>query len=277
MSPETVDKASTTMSGGLVLFTASLGAIGGLSGGVARMFRNGDQAVIKWAFGLILASVVLAVFARLWRHVWAMVGILTLSMVSFGFGAFLGMDQMVDSVSTQDRPSLAAQLAKSGKAEWMLKVQASSSGLTANDELQLLVYAQPASGIPAPTDGGIAVSTPEPPSPDQSAGPPLSPTLVPAGQLKGDRLFFAQSGPNADGVATQTVEVPIPTGPGYQTLVVTANLGDFPRDCEGTPINVRKDTELLVPSEAPGKRAPTLSCVTLAVPQQAGPTPAPTA
>jgi hypothetical protein len=85
-------------------------------------------------------------------------------------------------------------------------------------------------------------------------------------------LLFTQAGPNIDGIASQDLDLPIPAGRNYKTIVITAVVGDFPRNCEGRTVNVRDNTELLVPPEvtesgAPLKRNGTLSCLTFAAPE----------
>jgi hypothetical protein len=284
-----IDKAVTWMSSGLVLLTASLGAVGGLTGGIARMFRNSDAGQIQFALGFVLLGVLVAVVSGLpGVKLWSVV-LLAASMVLFGIGTYMALNLMVASSRVQDRPALSAQLTYSDDAGWVLKVQSSSSGLEADDQLQVIVYAQPKRGSRPP-------STPSPPSvsPTPGAGRTTPPgtagarptfaapqvTRTPARNLDGDRLLFSQAGANIDGVAAQNIEVPIPVDRGYDTIIVTAVLGDFPRDCEGRTVNVRDNTELLVPPEVTGsyglpiEKNGTLSCVTLAAPSASSTPPA---
>lgn len=278
-----ISQAVTWLSGGLVLLTASLGAVGGLTGGIARMFRNSNPLQIKIALGLVLLSVLLAVIAGVWKHPIPLVVLLTLGTISFGLGSYQAISLMVASSRVQDRPAISAQLTFSQAAGWVLKVQSSSSGLDADDQLQILVYAQPKRGANAGSAEKLPTSAPVSPSPGPSrkmtptSAPEKRPTTTPeatrtpALRLDGDRLLFTQAGANIEGVAAQNIEVPIPADRGYETLIITAVLGDFPRDCEGRTVNVRDFTELLVPPEithggAPVKPNGTLSCVTLAAP-----------
>ncbi|GLY93416.1 hypothetical protein [Actinoplanes sp. NBRC 103695] len=167
-----------------------------------------------------------------------------------GFGTAVGW--LSDATQKQDRPTLNGQLIPSAGAGWLLKIQASASGLRADDQLQILVYGQP--------EGGKAVS----------------PMSTPAPYLDGDRLLFTQAGPNVEGVAAQNFEIPLPDLPRYETIIVTAVIGEFPRNCEGRAVNVRDNTEFLVPPEVredgkPLKRDGTLSCLTFAAPPLAAP------
>jgi hypothetical protein len=193
----TVEKASAALGAGLALFTASLGAIGGLTGGIARMFRNSDGLSILLAFALVLGSVVIAVAARLMRRT-AAIASLAIAMVTFGTGTFLAIAQMVESAQTEDRPTLTAQLVAAGGSGWLIKVQASSSGLSATEQLLVLVYAQPKRSViqPSPsTDSSAAATRSGRPAPTaRPSVPSPTPSVVAAGRLAGDRLLFAQAG-----------------------------------------------------------------------------------
>ncbi len=269
---DATDKASTALGAGLALFTASLGAVGGLTGGVARMFRNGSHVLVVVAFALVLLSVLLAVLARLWGRGVAAV-MLTAGLLAFGFGSFIGVEQMVKSAKTLDRPALAAQMVRVDDG-WVLKVQAGSSGLRATDQLQVLVYGQTAQLAPqvSPTPSGVSGQGAggSPPASPSAGSPSPAPTVSAAPHLDGIRMFYAQAGPNADGIATETVEIPFPVNQGIHTIVVTANLGDYPRDCEGKLVNVQDNTELFLPPAVlrggRTRRDETLSCVTLRTP-----------
>ncbi|HEY2947452.1 MAG TPA: hypothetical protein VGJ53_03495 [Micromonosporaceae bacterium] len=266
--PETgnggIKQAVTWLSGGLVLLTASLGAVGGLTGGIARMFRNSDPWQIQLGLGLVLLGVLCAVISGIPHNKPAAIILLSASIVLFGFGTYWSLSLMVATSRVQDRPALSAQLAFSDESGWVLKVQSSSSGLDADDQLQVLVYAQPKRGTRPAATPPTPARTPTRPAPQV--------TRTPAHNLDGDRLLFTQAGANIDGIASQNIEVPIPVDRGYDTIIVTAVLGNFPRDCEGRTVNVRDNTELLVPPEVTGtdgvpvEKNGTLSCVTLAAP-----------
>jgi hypothetical protein len=266
-TPPGVDKAATALAAGLTGLTASLGAVGGLTGGIARMFRNSGFWSILLAVALVLASVAIATTVRLATSKTAAHLLVLFSTILFGTGAFWSMSLMVAASRTQDRPTLSAQLVQLPGKTYMLKVQTSSSGLDANDQLQLLVYAQPGprAKVPgnSPTPSGSLASAPTSAPMDRAT---VRPSRVPAPRLDGIRLFFSQAGPNIDGVASQSIEVPIPAGSAYDTIIITASLGEVPRDCEGTTVNVRYNTELLVPPADPSRRDTTLSCVTVARP-----------
>ena len=243
------------LSGGLVLLTATLAAVGGVTGGIARMFRNSADAEILSALGLVIAGVLLAVCSNLVdrvKHPRTPVVLLLVSVLAFGGGTLYSLGLMINATQKQDRPTLNGQLIPSAGAGWLLKIQASASGLRADDQLQVLVYGQP--------EGGKAVS----------------PMSTPAPYLDGDRLLFTQAGPNVEGVAAQNFDIPLPNLPHYETIIVTAVIGEYPRNCEGRTVNVRDNTEFLVPPEVredgkPLKRDGTLSCLTFAAPPPAAP------
>jgi hypothetical protein len=272
-----MEKAATWLTGGLVLFTTSLAAFGGLTGGIARMFRNSGNVWISVAILLVLLGVLLAVVTLTSPWKWLSVVLLVLSTVLFGAGVYKSLDLMVGSSRIQDRPALSAQLSGT-ESGWVIKVQASSSGLGAHDQLQVLVYAQPRKGArlltPTPVPPTTLSSAPDTtlgPGPRATPGPTAGVVLSPAPSLDGDRLLFTQAGPNIDGVASQNFEVPIPADKEYQVVNVTAVIGNFPRNCEGLTVNVRDFTELLVPPERVENGQPldkngTLSCLTVALP-----------
>jgi hypothetical protein len=294
------ERAAAALGGGLAVLTASLGAIGGLTGGIARMFRNSATVSILLALGLVLGAVLLAILSGLLGRTVA-IFLLALSTGLFGGGVYEAMNLMVSSSRIQDRPTLSAQLVNGQATGWILKIQASSSGLQAQDQLLVLVYAQPKNphpsspqrtSIPArrtptptrapdPTPAAAAPTRAATPSAGASPGtrpttrPSPSPSRVAAPHLDGDRLFFAQIGANIDGVASQTIEVPIDAGRGYTTIIVTAVVAEFPRDCEGFTVNIRDNTELMVPpvvldeNHRPLQPNGTLSCLTLAAPRAA--------
>jgi hypothetical protein len=241
--------AVTWLSGGLVLLTVTLTAVGGATGGIARMFRNSDNLYISGALALVLCGVLLAVCANLpdrnaaseekkKRNVFVAALSLGVSMVAFGLGLFWTLNLMINTTQEDDRPTLNGQLVVDENAGWQLKIQASASGLRAEDRLQVLVYGQPQAGQ-GPNPSGAASATPAP-----------APTASGA-YLDGDRMLFMQSGSNIDGLAEQSLEIPIPDLPRYQTIVVTAVIGDYPRNCAGQHVNVRDNTEAVVPPEQP--------------------------
>ena len=162
-----IGAAATWLGGGLVLFTASLGAVGGLTGGIARMFRNNSLPGISVAIGLVLLAVALAVTARLWPLNPLKVTALAVSMVLFVAGTIAALDLMVKSSHTRDRPELEVQLSSEKESEWVMKVQSSSSGLDADDQLLVLVYGQPK--VPRRTGPqSVPLATPAPSSPSPS-------------------------------------------------------------------------------------------------------------
>jgi hypothetical protein len=279
------ERAATALGGGLALLTASLGAIGGLTGGIARMFRNSSTLLILIALAAVLGAVLFAILSGLPKRRTTSVLLLAVSTALFGCGVYEAMSLMVSASRVQDRPTLSAQLVNSQATRWILKIQVSSSGLQATDQLLVLVYAQPKRSITTTTRPPTQAATPTrstTAAPTSASNTPLtsSPSTpngrasrIAAAHLDGDRLLFAQVGPNVDGVASESIELPISANRGYNSIIVTAVVAEFPRDCEGFTVNVRDNTELLVPPQVldengrPLQRNGTLSCVTLAAPR----------
>ena len=74
-------------------------------------------------------------------------------MVAFGFGLSWTLNLMINATQEDDRPTLNGQLVVDENAGWQLKIQASASGLRAQDRLQVLVYGQRQAGQGADPGG----------------------------------------------------------------------------------------------------------------------------
>jgi hypothetical protein len=67
-------------------------------------------------------------------------------------------------------------------------------------------------------------------------------------------------------VATQTVEIPLPPK-AYTAYVVTANLGDKPRDCEGAEVQAAaSDQQQTDTPTVSSKDGLSVACVVIAAP-----------
>jgi hypothetical protein len=193
------------LSGGFVLLTGLLAAVGSYTGGVARIMRN-DPGSFRLALLGVLAAVFFGVVAgEVAKSTWskwkrAKVGVQYILLL-LGIGIFLvsmygAVSAAAYSSTLEDRPSLNAQLAASDLRIWSVKGTAATSGLASDERLQVLVY-----GVPS------------------GSGDPV-------------RIFFITTGPNSDGLASETFEAPLPAGE-FDAIVVTANTGTLPRDCSG--------------------------------------------
>lgn len=188
------------LSGGFVLMTGLLTAVGSYTGGVARIMRNDPghfRLALIGAFVAVLLGVVAAEVAKAKRSSL----LLTSGLLVAGVAVFLGsmyaaISAAAYSSTLNDRPSLDAQLVSRDRGVWAVRGTAATSGLESDGRLQVLVY-----GVPA--EGGDPV-----------------------------RLLFLTSGPDADGVAEADFRVPLPRGD-FDAFVVTANTGTLPRDCSG--------------------------------------------
>jgi hypothetical protein len=228
ISTDAYDKLFVYLPAGLTALTAAMGAVGGLTGGIPRMLRN-DPVQARWTLALVVASVGLALLAQLlhgvgdapggreeqhqhgrlrgaWRWTSRRSNLKTLlvsmSILLFTGSLAFGTVMAVASASTTDRPSLSAELSRASDGHWVLKGTAGASGLKASDALAVYVYAYP-------------VDEDE----DQV------------------RLLKMRAGSNADGVASHSFTVPLPTDRPYRSFVVTASV-TWMRYCDGTPIYV---------------------------------------
>ena len=137
-----------------------------------------------------------------------------------------------------------------GHDGWALKVSASTGGLAAHERLQAFVYGQPAATSSRTPSASTQPDTSAPPDaavvPGTSGNAPAAPP-----RLEGVRLFYASVGPNADGVAVHEANVLIPRQARFATQVITANLGDDPRNCEGADIYAEQSTNASAPPLEP--------------------------
>jgi len=318
------EKSSSTataagwLAGGLVTLTTALTAIGGLTGGLARMFRNSGNVLFFPAavrpFALILVAIVLAIVASVWDGAgasgstsgtggaggaggkgetgkpageggpggqggagapggaggaggeggaggqkggaggsggppgepvsktgwrrWVPAALLSVGGALFAVGVLWAIDLMIVSAGVNDQPSLSAQVVPGSSGGWTLKGAARSSGLAVDEKMQVYVYALPqkksdCSSV-APTSGSTTTGA----TPATSGSPTASESSQPLWAC-GTRLFYVVTGPDQDGVAAESFEIPLPIDADTAAFVVTANLGDFARTCQGIPFAVQ--------------------------------------
>lgn len=191
---------ATWLSGGFVLLTGLLTAIGSYSGGVARMIRN-DPGHFQYALIAVFAAVACGVVAGAIAKARPQEKVITSILLVVGTGIFFwamwyAISAAAYSSTLADRPSINAQLVASDLRVWSVKGTAATSGLQSGERLQVLVYGVPANG-----------------------GRPV-------------RIFFVTTGPNSDGVVSESFEVPLPDVK-LRAIVATANTGTLPRSCSG--------------------------------------------
>jgi hypothetical protein len=250
-----VAAAAAALAVGLATVTTALGAVGGLTGGIARMFRN-HGADAKLSFALVLIGVAVAVVAwgvsgllsegQLWISILLIIG----SAAAFAVGTYLAVGLMVDTASIEDRPALSAKITANDEGIWIIEGVAATTGLRASEQMQVYVYS-------IPSDVSVC----------NTAGTDAAATSGPDEFVCGRRLMFVSAGPNGEGVATREFTVPLPSDDQISAFVVTANLGDIPRNCEGVAIKVQANPGVTNPPSVPtaSDRVDT-ACMTFAPP-----------
>lgn len=227
---EQEQKVLATLPAGLAALTTALAAVGGLTGGIARMFRNNATLAVVVLL-LMIGAVLLALLAQLIQEQWTWLarGFVAAGILCFVASLAGGMWMAVDTAQETDRPNLSAELDQGDDGQWFLKGTASTSGLEASGSLQVYLYAY-SSG-----DGSVRT-----------------------------KLASASVGPNAEGVATQSFNIPIPDDRDYVSLVATAAVGEEARFCNGTPIQIsaKLNEETVTVEEDEGNNA----CVVLRPP-----------
>jgi hypothetical protein len=248
---DSLDKAAEWFMGGLAVLATILATVGVLTEGIARMFRNSSSLLIAGAFGLVIASTALAALSRAFNKPYVGAATLIVSALTFAIGITGAVNLMVASTSKEDRPALSVQFVRPGDdGDWRLKVKASTTGLSAQGMLRVFIYAQPPSasvGLVTPIHGATSDNSLTPAGmPSQS--PPEEAEGTASSLIAGDRLFFAQTGPNIDGAAGQEFELPLNAGHKYDTYIVTADLGGHPGSCKGYDVDVASLTKTSMPN-----------------------------
>lgn len=219
------DNVAGTIAGGFVLLTAGLGIFGGLTGSVARMARN-EQWLTAAGVGLVLASVLLALWARLihtdrkmfpkwkafknrnfyWNRFLLFVGLIVLVA-----GALISIMTLNAVLAKDDRPSITAQTTRDGAGNVTVSGTAKAGGLEAQDQ----VY--------------VAVSD------------------VSADGIHSKRIYYSQVGPNQDGLVDHAFSVIV--SPKTAAVIISVGRRSLASGCsppEPTPEPIQ-DLETLKP------------------------------
>lgn len=207
MKDELDDKVLAFLPTGLTVLVSTLAIVGGLTGGIARMFRNnaelasGSFIAVTIAIGCALAGYLLSAMQHTYpARIAAAVGI-----GLFVIGLAGGLFTAVATAGIEDRPRLSASFTIEDD-QWLVEGSVSASGFRATETIHTYVYAYM-----------------------RSRDPGRSPKRI--------NLLRASAGPDAEGVAQQDFVVPVPTDQEIVSLVVTASV-DGERFCDGRPVSV---------------------------------------
>ena len=195
-------------------FVAALAAIGGATGGLARLFRDQTEAATL-AIALILLSLALAAWARgvgtsasaresrsasslanRWR---TKAALLFLSIAVLFVGLFIAIRAQIDVMSTSQAPQLFGNVQRAA-TQWQFVGGVKASGVRSSDRITIYSYQT--------TDAEVSANRPQ--------------------------LLHASIGPDANGVVDIPLEIPVGSQDwGGPLVVVTAVLGEENRNCEG--------------------------------------------
>lgn len=196
---------ATWLTGIIVALTGLLTAGGAYTGGVGRILRN-HPTMLYWSITCVFVAVVLALVAlgithnsQIWKLHGRSIRVLRSALLALSVGFFfvaisLAMTATASSADQADRPTLSAQLIANTNGGWSIHGDAAASGVKDENRMQVLVY-------------GVLAHNEMP-----------------------ERIFFSTTGPDTDGVVSESFEVPLPYQE-FKAIVVTANHGDLPRAC----------------------------------------------
>jgi len=194
-------------------FVAALAAIGGATGGLARLFRDETQAATL-ALALILLSLALTAWARgvgssvsatgsrsasslanRWR---IKAGLLFLSIAVLFTGLFIAVRAQIGVMGTSQAPQVFGNVQRAA-TEYMFEGGVKASGVRSRDRITIYAYQT--------MDEEISANQPQ--------------------------LLHSSIGPDANGVVDIPLRIPVPTDDVGALIVVTAVLGEENRNCEG--------------------------------------------
>jgi len=196
-------------------FVAALAAIGGATGGLARLLRDETRVAVV-AMGLILLSVALAALARAVSTTPGPPGssprlvvrprvkavLLLGSGILLFAGLFIAVTAQIGVMGTSQAPQIAGSVERSGN-DVVVRGVVQASGVRSVDRITIYSYQ---------TDDDA-----------ESANMPA--------------LYQSSSGPDANGVVKVPLELLVHNGPDWPHLVViTAVLGEDRRNCDGRPV-----------------------------------------
>jgi hypothetical protein len=231
------------------VITAAAGLIGGFTGGIARVARNGPSELpwdVFWVFAAALAALIAALIppsdslpkpprargrirralrpgrsvtssakprpSRHWRAV-ARSFLLVVSLVLFATASIRVASALSHSLAKPDRPIINAMWV-SMDGGWTLKGSVTASGLKTTDKMTVMV-------------GRIIVTRNDVPSIVQvTPGAKEKPSITPASHFAyyAGGVYKQVVGADLNGNAIINIQVPLPKN--YDGLQISANLGD---------------------------------------------------
>jgi hypothetical protein len=198
-------------------FIAALAAIGGATGGLARLLRDETEVAVV-AMGLILVSLAFAALARgvsttrtpgrdgsaphlVVRP--AVKGVLLLgSGVLLFAGLFVAVTAQIGVMGTSQAPQISGSVENRGN-DVVVEGRVKASGVRSVDRITIYSYQT--------DDDAVTAGAPE--------------------------LYQSSSGPDANGAVDVPLRLVVHNGPNWPRLVViTAVLGEDNRNCDGQPV-----------------------------------------
>jgi hypothetical protein len=199
-------------------FIAALAAIGGATGGLARLLRDQTSVAVA-AMGLVLLSLAFAALARgvstsrtpgpsgvapglVVRPV-VKAALLFGSGLLLFTGLFIAVTAQIGVMGTSQAPQISGSVTVRGK-DVVVSGQINASGVRSVDRITIYSYQT--------NDDADSVDMPQ--------------------------LYQSSSGPDANGVVDVPLELVVHNGPGWpQLVVITAVLGEEKRTCDGRPVD----------------------------------------
>jgi hypothetical protein len=199
-------------------FVAALAAIGGATGGLARLLRD-QAAVAVVAMGLVLLSVAFAALARgvstsrtpgpsgvapgLVVRPAVKAALLFGSGLLLFTGLFIAITAQIGVMSTSQAPQISGSVGYRGK-DVVVSGEIKASGVRSVDRITIYSYQT--------NDDADSADKPQ--------------------------LYQSSSGPDANGAVDVPLELVVHNGPDWpQLVVITAVLGEEKRTCDGRPVD----------------------------------------
>jgi hypothetical protein len=185
------------------------------------MFRNHEGASAL-TLGLAVLAVALGYAGYASTTGLRLSAVMKLSIGTFVLALFVGLLTLVGSVSEQDRPSISAKLTQTAGGLWQLEGTATATGMTNHGTLQISIFAYQRAKLSEPAK----------------------------------KLFFVRAGANADGIASHSFTVPLPSHKRFISYAISASLGTLPVPCHGTVLKNNTDPQSI--QTAPATPSPTV-------------------
>jgi hypothetical protein len=208
--------------GAIAVVTAATAIVGGFTGGVARVARNGPNTLPAVVGLVFLAAVVALIATSLPRsgktkrdYRWSRIRLfwLVISLLLFGTAAIVVANALSRSLATTDRPIIQGSWVSSGGA-WHLKGTVKASGLKTTDKLKVVVVRAVITRNTAPVAPTVNTK--------QTAAPKF--TAAPHWFYSAGIVYQQVVGADINGNVNLAFDVPLPKG--YDGLMVVASLGD---------------------------------------------------